>query len=55
MPKSSTSAVDHDTDLAFLLNAHLSCIELVIDLVDYLNLSVMIPSTQRSELQTTKY
>ena len=50
MSKTSTAAVNHYTDLSHLFNAHLSCTELAVDLINNLYLSIVITSTKSTEL-----
>jgi len=50
MSKTSTTAVDHHTDLSFLFNSHLARIELVVDFIDDLNLGIVVTSSQCTKL-----
>jgi len=50
MSKTSTAAVNHYTDLSNLFNSHLACIELIVDLINDLYLSIVVASTKCTEL-----
>ena len=47
----ATAAVQHDADLALLLDSHLRRVELVVDLVDHLYFGVVVSSAQRAQLK----
>ncbi len=51
MSEPSRPAVDHHAHLAFVVDAHLPGRVLIINLVDHLHLSVVIPGAQGAQLQ----
>ena len=51
MAESSAAAVYHHADLTLALDAHLVCCVFVVDLVNHLNLSVVVSSSERSQLR----
>mmetsp|Transcript_32706 Transcript_32706/g.40193 ORF Transcript_32706/g.40193 Transcript_32706/m.40193 type:complete len:206 (-) Transcript_32706:407-1024(-) len=48
--QTTATRMDHDTDLSFLVNAHLFGHKLIIDLVHHLDLRIVIPSAQGAQL-----
>lgn len=50
MSQPTTPAVDHHTYLALVVNAHLFCCIVIVDLIHHLDLSIVIPCSQRPKL-----
>lgn len=51
MAEASAAAVDHHTHLPLVVDAHLLCGVVVVDLVHYLDLSIVVPRPQSPKLQ----
>lgn len=54
VPQPSTSTVNHYTHLSLGLYTHLLSSKLIVDLVHYLYLSIVVTSSQSSQLQDKK-
>mmetsp|Transcript_25413 Transcript_25413/g.69382 ORF Transcript_25413/g.69382 Transcript_25413/m.69382 type:complete len:282 (+) Transcript_25413:176-1021(+) len=50
VPEASASRVEHHTDLVLLVNAHLLCCKLIVDLFHHLDLCVVVPCSEGTHL-----